>query len=133
MTTDARKLVLFDFQTGKWSDLIQTTNGFPNWSRDSQYVYFLHYAEKPAVLRIRISDRKLEQVADLRGFLATGFWRFWLGLDPEDAPLMLRDSGTKRLFARLDCSKVTLPTITLWMRPWRAIHWPSSTAGSRDH
>ena len=99
LTKDARKMVLFDFQTGRWSDLIQTTNGFPNWSRDSQFVYFLHYAEKPAVLRIRISDRKLEQVADLRDFLATGFWRFWLGLDPEDAPLMLRDSGTQDVYS----------------------------------
>ncbi len=99
MTKDARKMVLFDFQTGKWSDLIQTTIDFPNWSRDSQYVYFLHYAEKPAVLRIRVSDRKLEQVADLRGFLTTGFWRFWLGLDPEDAPLMLRDSGTQDVYS----------------------------------
>ncbi len=99
MTKDARKMVLFDFQTGKWSDLIEITNGFPNWSRDSQFVYFLHYADKPAVLRIRISDRKLEQVADLRDFLATGFWRFWLGLDPEDAPLMLRDSGTQDVYS----------------------------------
>jgi eukaryotic-like serine/threonine-protein kinase len=99
MTKDARKMVLFDFQTGKWSDLIQTTIDFPNWSRDSQYVYFIHYAEKPSVLRIRISDRKIEQVADLRGFLATGFWRFWLGLDPEDAPLMLRDSGTQDVYS----------------------------------
>ena len=92
-------MVLFDFQTGKWSDLIQTTIDFPNWSRDSQYVYFVNYAEKPAVLRIRISDRKVEQVADLRGFLATGFWRFWLGLDPADAPLMLRDSGTQDVYS----------------------------------
>jgi serine/threonine protein kinase/Tol biopolymer transport system component len=99
MTRDARKMVLFDFQTGKWSDLIQTVVDFPNWSRDSQYIYFIHYAEKPAVLRIRISDRKVEQVADLRGFLATGFWRFWLGLDPEDAPLMLRDSGTQDVYS----------------------------------
>ena len=92
-------MVLFDFQAGKWSDLIQTTIDFPNWSRDSQYVYFLHYAEKPAVVRIRISDRKLEQVADLRGFLATGFWGFWFGLDPDDAPLMLRDSGTQDVYS----------------------------------
>ena len=99
MTRDARKIVLFDFQTGKWSDLIQTVVDFPNWSRDSQFIYFTHYAEKPAVFRIRISDRKIEQVADLRGFLATGFWRFWLGLDPDDAPLMLRDSGTQDVYS----------------------------------
>ena len=99
MTRDARKMVLFDFQTGKWSDLIQTTIDFPNWSRDGQYIYFTHYADNPAILRIRISDRKLAQVANLRGFLTTGFWRFWLGLDPEDAPLMLRDSGTEDVYS----------------------------------
>ena len=92
-------MVLFDFQTGKWSDLIQTTIDFPNWSRDGQYIYFIYYAANPAILRIRISDRKVEQVANLKGFLATGFWRFWLGLDPEDAPIMLRDSGTEDVYS----------------------------------
>ena len=99
MTKDARKMVLFDFQTGKWSDLIQTVVDFPNWSRDGQYIYFIHYAENPAILRIGISDRKVEEVVNLRGFLATGFWRFWLGLDPEDTPLMLRDSGTQDVYS----------------------------------
>ena len=94
-----RKMVLFDFQTGKWSDLSEKTIDFPNWSRDGKYVYFLHYPENPALLRIRINDRKLEQVVDLKGFLATGFWGFWLGLDPEDSPLMLRDAGTQDVYS----------------------------------
>ena len=94
-----RKMVLFDFQTGKWSDLSEKTIDFPNWSRDGKYVYFLHYPENPALLRIRINDGKLEQVIDLRGFLATGFWGFWLGLDPEDSPLMLRDAGTQDVYS----------------------------------
>jgi Tol biopolymer transport system component len=94
-----RKMVLFDFQTGKWSDLSEKTIDFPNWSRDGNYVYFLHYPENPALLRIRINDRKVEQVADLKGFLATGFWGFWLGLDPEDSPLMLRDAGTQDVYS----------------------------------
>ena len=94
-----RKMVLFDFQTGKWSDLSEKTIDFPNWSRDGKYVYFLHYPENPALLRIRMSDRKIEQVADLKGFLATGFWGFWLGLDPEDSPLMLRDIGTQDVYS----------------------------------
>jgi serine/threonine protein kinase/Tol biopolymer transport system component len=94
-----RKMVLFDFQTGKWSDLSEKTIDFPNWSRDGKYVYFLHYPENPALLRIRINDGKLEQVIDLRGFLATGFWGFWLGLDPEDSPLMLRNAGTQDVYS----------------------------------
>jgi hypothetical protein len=60
---------------------------------------FVHYPENPAVLRIRISDHKLEQVADLKGFAPTGFWGFWLGLDPEDSPLMLRDAGTQDVYS----------------------------------
>jgi serine/threonine protein kinase/Tol biopolymer transport system component len=99
MTKDALKMVLFDFQTGKWSDLIEKAVDFPSWSKDGQYVFFLHYPDNPAVLKIRISDRKLEQVANLKGFAATGWWGFWLGLDPEDTPLMLRDAGTQDVYS----------------------------------
>ena len=100
MTRDALKLVLFDFETGKWSDLLA---GIPvtyqNWSRDGKYVYFVRVPDNPAVLRIRISDRKLEQVADLKGFTPTGSWGIWLGLDPDDSPLMLRDTGTQDVYS----------------------------------
>ncbi len=100
MTRDAMKLVLFDFETGKWSDLL---TGIPvtyhNWSHDGQYVYFARIPENPAILRIRISDRKVEQVADLKGFNPIGLWGFWLGLDPEDNPLMLRDAGTQDVYS----------------------------------
>jgi serine/threonine protein kinase/Tol biopolymer transport system component len=99
MTKTGLQMVLFDFQTGKWSDLIQTAVDFPSWSKDGQSIYFVHYPENPAVLRVRISDRKLEQVADLKGFAPTGFWGFWLGLDPEDSPLMLRDAGTQDVYS----------------------------------
>ena len=99
MIKNALKMVLFDFQTDKWSNLIQTAVDFPSWSKDGQSIYFLHYPENPAVLRVRISDRKLEQVADLKGFAPTGFWGFWLGLDPEDSPLMLRDAGTQDVYS----------------------------------
>ena len=100
LTRDALKLVLFDFTTGKWSDLLA---GIPisyyTWSRHGDYVYFVRLPENPAVLRIRISDRKLEQVADLKGFNPTGAWGIWLGLDPEDTPLMLRDTGTQDVYS----------------------------------
>jgi Tol biopolymer transport system component len=99
MTKTGLKMVLFDFETGKWSDLVETAVDFPNWSKDGQYVYFLHYPANPAAFRIRITDRKLEQVADLKGFMPTGWWGFWLGLDPEDMPLMLRDTGTQDVYS----------------------------------
>ncbi len=99
LTGDALKMVLFDFETGRWSDLLA---GMPvtyhNWSRDGQYVYFVRVPDNPAVLRIRISDRKLEQVADLKGFAPTGTG-IWLGLDPNDSPLMLQDTGTEDVYS----------------------------------
>ncbi len=100
MTRNALKLVLFDSKTGKWSDLFEgMAFGFPNWSRDGQYVYFVRFPEKAAVLRIRISDHKLEQVVDLKDFTPTGYWTVWLSLDPDDSPLMLRDAGTQDVYS----------------------------------
>ena len=100
LTRDALKLGLFDFETGKWSDLLAgIAVTYLNWSRDGKYVYFVRVPDKPAVLRIRISDRKLEQVADLKGFTPTGSWGIWLGLDPDDSPLMLRDAGTQDVYS----------------------------------
>jgi eukaryotic-like serine/threonine-protein kinase len=100
MTRNALKLVLFDSKTGRWSDLFEgMAFGFPNWSHDGQYVYFVRYPEKAAVWRVRISDRKLEQVVDLRDFVPTGHWSVWLGLDPDDSPLMLREAGTQDVYS----------------------------------
>jgi eukaryotic-like serine/threonine-protein kinase len=99
MTADALKLVLFDFETGKWSDLLAGPVGFPSWSHDGQSVYFVRFPENAAVLKVRISDRKLEQVVDLKDFSPTGYFTVWLGLDLNDAPLMLRDIGTQDVYS----------------------------------
>ena len=82
MPADSLSLVLFDFQTQKWSELAKVRAGFPNWSSDGQYVYFLRWLDKPAVLRVRINDRKLEQVSDLADLPTTGNIGPWLGLAP---------------------------------------------------
>ena len=44
MPSDSLSLVLFDFQTQKWSQLAKVRAAFLNWSRDGQYVYFLRLA-----------------------------------------------------------------------------------------
>jgi hypothetical protein len=72
---------------------------FPNWSGNGDYVYFLHEENDPTVMRIRIRDRKIERVADLKNFRQTGFYTVWLGLAPDDSPLMLRDIGTQEIYA----------------------------------
>jgi len=95
----SHSLILFDFATQKWEEITKISLGFPNWSKNGDYVYFLHGENQPSVMRIRIRDRRLEQVADLKNFRQTGYWSFWLGMAPDDSPLLLRDIGTKEIYA----------------------------------
>jgi Tol biopolymer transport system component/tRNA A-37 threonylcarbamoyl transferase component Bud32 len=93
-------LVLFDFQAEKWSEVLKGRGfAFLNWSADGRYVYFFHGPDNPAVLRLRISDRKVERVADLKDLPITGYYGFWLGLAPDDSPLLLRDTGSQDIYA----------------------------------
>jgi len=76
-----------------------TLCGFPNWSKNRDHVYFLHEENQPSVMRIRIRDWKIERIADLKKFRQTGFWNVWLGMAPDDSPLLLRDTGTQEIYA----------------------------------
>jgi serine/threonine protein kinase/Tol biopolymer transport system component len=99
MNFDSRVLMLFDFQTQKWQELARVTMGFPNWSKNSDYVYFLHEEDHPSVMRVHINDHKVETVADLKHFRQAGYWSVWLGMAPDDSPLLLRDTGTREIYA----------------------------------
>jgi serine/threonine protein kinase/Tol biopolymer transport system component len=99
MPFHSRSLALFDFATQKWEEIAKISMGFPNWSKNGDYVYFLHEENQPSVMRIRIRDRKVERVADLKNFRQTGYWNVWLGLAPDDSPLLLRDTGTQEIYA----------------------------------
>jgi Tol biopolymer transport system component/predicted Ser/Thr protein kinase len=99
MPLSSSSFMLFDFQTGKWSELMKGNAAFPNWSRDGRYVYFLRWPKNLAVLRVRISDHHVEPVADLKNVLITGYYGIWLGLAPDDSPLLLRDAGSQDIYA----------------------------------
>jgi len=89
----------FDVATQRWEELAKMTMGFPNWSNDGQYVYFLHEEDAPAVWRVRIRDHKLERVADLRNFRQAGSFNVWLGMNVDDSPLLLRDVSTQEIYS----------------------------------
>ncbi len=99
MPADSLSLVLFDFQTHKWSQLAKARAAFPNWSRDGQYVYFLRWLDRPAVLRVHITDGRMEQVSDLTNLSTVGNIGPWLGLGPDDSPLVLRDIGAQDVYS----------------------------------
>jgi eukaryotic-like serine/threonine-protein kinase len=99
MPIDSLGLRLFDFETQKWAVLSNTAAGYPSWSRDGQYVYFLQQQPDVGVFRVGIRDRKLEQVASLKGFQMTAYFGLWLGLAPDDSPLLLKDTGSQDIVA----------------------------------
>ena len=51
------------------------------------------------VYRIRPTGGPAERVVDLKGFHHTGYFSFWMGLDPDDNPLLLRDLGGDDIYA----------------------------------
>jgi hypothetical protein len=52
------------------------------------------------VFSVRIADRKLEEIESLKdAHRATGFFGSWLGLAPDDSPLILRDAATQEIYA----------------------------------
>jgi Tol biopolymer transport system component len=93
--TDSSGLTLFDFKTQKWTTLIKGLVAYPSWSRDGHFIYFLRIITNPAVDRVSVPSGKIEQIEDLKQFQMTGTYGFWLGLTPQDAPLLLKDAGTQ--------------------------------------
>jgi DNA-binding winged helix-turn-helix (wHTH) protein/Tol biopolymer transport system component len=101
LTFKRDNLSIFDLKTQRWKDLLQKgLNGFPNWSKDSRFIYFLRVTDNRGIFRIPISGGDEERIVDLKEFRIMGWYSGgWLGLDPTDAPLSLRDAGTDEIYA----------------------------------
>ena len=85
------RLVLYDFATQKWTVISDQRASYEAWSRDGKFLYFLGFSEQFSdyrVFRLRLSDRKLETITDLKslGRSGTGTWGEWFGLGPDDSP-----------------------------------------------
>jgi Tol biopolymer transport system component len=99
LTADSKKLLLFDIATQKWTQLADMSVGYPSWSRNGEYIYLQSFfRDEPTVTRVRVSDHKLEKLASLNGFQFTGP-NYWFGLAPSDSPLLLRNVGTREIYA----------------------------------
>jgi len=77
----------------------QDQYGISQLVEEQRLVYFLHEEDQPSVMRVRIHDHKVERVADLKSFRQAGFYGGWLGMEPDDSPLLLRDTGTQDIYA----------------------------------
>lgn len=103
LSSDYTSIKLYDFASQTWQDLATSPANNILWSHDDQYLYFDNYPNRDAaIMRVRVSDHKVERVLSLEGFrrAESPFLEFpWMGLAPDDSPLLLRDTGTQEIYA----------------------------------
>jgi Tol biopolymer transport system component len=98
-TLDSLGMKIYEISTGRWSALNSGPLAFPEWSHDSHWIYYASWGNNQGLLRIPAAGGKPERVADLKGEQYTGVYTSWMGLDPADQPLMLRDRGSIDIYA----------------------------------
>ena len=96
---DSTRILLFNFDSGKWTELAKGNFGWLNLSHDGKYVYVMDYKEDQGVVRIGINDHKVERVLDLKSFATTGRYGGGLALAPDDSVLLLRNTGTQDVYS----------------------------------
>jgi eukaryotic-like serine/threonine-protein kinase len=101
LSADSTKLMLYDMQKKIWTPLAVSRFGFENWSHDGKYLYAEDYSDKADdVVRVSVADGKVERLVNLKE-IPRGFdpWEFWVGLAPDDSPLLMRDRSTQEIYS----------------------------------
>src|SRR5262249_46959552 len=101
VSQDGQKLRLYEFATGKWSDLADQNVGFLQWSADSKYVFFdTGFSTEQAIYRVGVTRGKSERIADLQNFRrVVEAYLSWMGLTPDGSPLLMHDTGSQEVYA----------------------------------
>jgi Tol biopolymer transport system component len=103
LTSNQDKLMLMQVDTGKWSELAAGQDiEYPNWSRDSQKLSFESTVNGARVLfRVNVSTRRTEHVLSLARMRrpSVPFGVQWSGLALDDSTLIMRDVGTREIYA----------------------------------
>jgi Tol biopolymer transport system component len=97
-----RELMLFDTNTNHWTTVAEGEQlGYNEWSHDGKYVYMRETRGGAAeVVRIRTKDQVLEHVFSLKDFpQVTDIFAAWIGLTPDNAPLLMRDRSVQEIYA----------------------------------
>jgi hypothetical protein len=93
-------LLLFDFDKQNWTEVAegQTVN-WMGFSRTGRYLEFFDGTDDGAVLNYGLKERKTQRIVDLKKFITTGYYGSWLGMAPDDSPLILRDAATQDVYS----------------------------------
>jgi eukaryotic-like serine/threonine-protein kinase len=101
LSADSTKLMLYDFQKQKWSQLAVAKFGFENWSHDGKSLYAEDYSgDTDDLVHISASNGKIQRLFSVKQ-IPRGLdpWEFWVGLAPDDSLLMMRDRSTQEIYS----------------------------------
>jgi eukaryotic-like serine/threonine-protein kinase len=101
LSADSTRLMLYDMEKKNWAQLAVLRFGFENWSHDGKYLYAEDYSHTTDdVVRVSVTNGKVERLLDLKE-IPRGFdpWEFWVGLAPDDSPLLMRDRSTQEIYS----------------------------------
>jgi Tol biopolymer transport system component/DNA-binding winged helix-turn-helix (wHTH) protein len=103
LTSDQDKLILMQVDTGQWSELATGQDiEYPNWSSDSQNLFFESTVNGGrALFRVNLSTRRTERVLSLARMRrpSVPFGVQWSGLALDNSTLIMRDVGTREIYA----------------------------------
>jgi len=101
LSADSTKLMLYDMEKNNWLQLAVSRFGFESWSHDGKYLYAEDYSgSTDDIVRVNVANGKMERLLSLKE-VPRGFdpWEFWVGLAPDDSPLLMRDKSTQEIYS----------------------------------
>jgi len=94
------KLMLYDRETHQQVVLADMNAGWPSWSRDGQFLYFITAENDLNWYRVRLATRKTERLAGQPGIMRQPLAvAAWSGLAPDSSLLSIRDTGATEIYA----------------------------------
>jgi eukaryotic-like serine/threonine-protein kinase len=96
VSSDNKKLLIFDFQTQKWTDWVSEAGVITMmiWARDGRSVYYVNVSKTPGYRRIKVGQTRSELIIDLKDLHP-----LWNGLTPDGAALFTRDVGVSEIYS----------------------------------
>jgi len=102
-SADQRRVMVLEVGTGKWRELAAgTCLQYPDWTRDSKYVYFEDLGnDGPELDRVAVAEGRKERVIALKDIhrVVMSSNQPWNGVAPDGSPLIMRDVGSRELYS----------------------------------
>jgi Tol biopolymer transport system component len=103
LSTDLTKVMLFDFNSQKWSNWLTTAAGvmnYPTWSADSEYLYYDDLVTgEDTIRRVKVGENQAERVFTVEGIdRYLGRLGIWSGRTADGSMLFVRDRSAQEVY-----------------------------------